>query len=90
MLPTSVSVKIDNPDSEFHGETGFVLHNKNSGIIEPCSEHSSVGTCQRQMCEGASELPEGWYEIVFDPMDAGGFAHCSEWFEEDNLVVNGC
>lgn len=90
MLPKNVAVKIDDPDSEFHGNVGFIRHNKNSGRIEPCGEHSSLKECRTKECEDATQLPEGWYEIVFDPMDSGGLAHCKEWFQEDNLVINGC
>lgn len=90
MLPTHVAVKIDKPDSEFHGRVGFVQYNKNSGIIEPCDAHDNVETCKECDCEDATRLPRDWYEIVFDPMDTGGFSHCTEWFKEDNLVINGC
>lgn len=46
--------------------------------------------CRETNCQDAESLPDNWYEVVFDPMDTGGFAHCTEWFERDNLVVNGC
>lgn len=90
MLPTNVAVKIDAPDSEFHGSVGFVKANKNSGIVRTCETHELVETCQEKKCDTAQELPNEWYEIVFDPMDSGGFAHCTEWFNEENLVINGC
>lgn len=90
MLPTQTAVKIDEPGSDFHGAAGFIKHNPNSGIIGPCSEHSAVHQCRQNDCEDAEQLPEGWYAVILDPMKAGGFAHCVEWFSEDNLVINGC
>jgi len=89
MLPENVAVKIDEPESRFHGKTGFVLNNKNSGIIKPCNQHT-LEECQDANCSNGETLPDGWYEIVFDPMISGGFANCTEWFDGDNLVVNGC
>lgn len=90
MLPTNVAVKIDDPDSEFHGDVGFILNNPNSGRIEACDNHDSLKECRDKECDDAEQLPDGWYEIVFDPMESGGFAHCKEWFSEDVLVINGC
>jgi len=90
MLPTHVAVKIDDPDSEFHGDVGFIRYNKNSGIVKPCPSHKTREDCIQNNCQNAEELPDGWYEIVFDPMDTGGFDFCKEWFAEEQLVINGC
>ena len=90
MLPTHTAVKIDDPNSRFHGTTGFIKANSNSGIVEPCDNHHAVAACLEENCEEAEELPDGWYAVIFDPMDAGGYAHCVEWFDESSLTVNGC
>lgn len=90
MLPTQTAVKIDDPNSEFHGEVGFIKHNPRSGRVEPCDTHNSLQECVNTDCTDAEQLPEDWYVIVFDPMDTGGFTHCTEWFHRDAIVVNGC
>jgi hypothetical protein len=90
MIPESTSVKVDSKGSEFHGEVGFVLQNHKSGVVEPCDECATKKICEKSDCEEGEQLPEGFYRLVFSPMDYGGFAHCSEWFSEDDLVVRGC
>lgn len=90
MIPTQTSVKVDSPGSEFHGETGFILYNHRSGVVEPCPDCATRKVCENSTCSNGEELPRGWYVLVFSPMDNGGFAHCSEWFNEEDLVVTGC
>lgn len=89
-LPIHTSVKIDNPDSEHHGKVGFIRYNSSSGLINTCESHQDIQTCRQNGCDNAESLPNGWYELVFDPLDSGGFSHCKEWFHRDDLVINGC
>ena len=85
-----MAVKVDEPDSMFHGSAGFIKANPNSGIVEPCDNHDDVAVCREEDCDDADSLPDGWYAVIFDPMEAGGYAHCVEWFDESSLAVNGC
>jgi len=67
MIPEHTSVKVDNPESEWHGETGFVLYNHRSGIVEPCDECQTKEECKESVCENGFELPKNWYVLIFDP-----------------------
>lgn len=91
MLPVDTAVKVDDPETpKFHGKNGFIRFNHKSGIVSKCSDCQSIRECRKSDCTDGEELPKNWYVLVFDPMDAGGFQHCQHWFNEDDLVINGC
>jgi hypothetical protein len=90
MLPTKTAVKIDDPETRFHGETGFILYNARSGVVKPCQDCQTIEECRVTDCQNGEKLPNGWYVVVFDPMSANGYAHCKEWVKEENIVINGC
>ena len=65
-------VQLDNTTKYYRKSERFVLNNKRSGIIEPCEQHT-LKECQGTDCSNGETLPDGWYEVIFDPMISGGF-----------------